>query len=314
MTQRIEHFSCMTQRIEPFWTWPNELNLLYHDSEKCLFLKKQIDSKNWNFLSMTQRIDFFECDSKNWIFEFFFFFLKRFKELSFSQKYDTKNWNFFQYDSKNWTFLNMTQWIEPFFLTWRKDFFPKKNSKNMTFCDSQIWTFKKKIQKMTQRIDPFFTMTLKMKFFEVFEVRIRLTELNFFLDIEPFFFWIRLKELKFSNTTQRIQLFFLWYDSKYWTFFVWLSKLNFFQEIWFDSSNWSSFYEPLFKMTQRLEVSLSDSKNRTFLVFQCDSKNWTFVKILKELNLIERIELCVEKTQRIEICFLEKWLKELNSL
>ena len=172
----------MTQRIEISWAWVKELNF-------------------WVF-----------CQKKK---------KKRLKELSFHQKYDTKNWTFFQYDSK--IFSNMTRRIQPFCITWLKDlvFFTKKNSKNLTFYGSQTWTFfSKYFPEMTRRIDPFFTMTLKMEFF--FEVRIRITELFFSIRITEliffffeydffsklnFFFWIRLEELKFSNTT-RIQLFF----------------------------------------------------------------------------------------------------------
>ena len=295
MTQRIElfflfdsknwtFFEC-NSKSWIFWAWLEERNLF--------FIKKN-DSKNWNFLSMTQRIDFF----LGWLKELnFWVFVKKndSKELSFSQKYDTKNWtsfiwlkDFFQYDPKNWTLLyNMTQRL----------FSP---SKNLTFEDSQTWTFVKYFfkKKMTQRIDPFFfhcdsqngiffwstNTTHRTVFFSI-----RLTELNFF-ENDFFgtlnFFWIRLKELKFSNTTQRIQLFFsdmtqsielFLYDSLNWTFF---------QEIWLDSSNWTSFYEPL---------------------FQDDSKSWSLSFWLKELNLS-----CFPMWLKELKCFFSKCLKELN--
>ena len=49
-SNKLNIFSCLTQRIEPSLTWLEELNL-------CFFQKN--DSKNGNFLSMTQRIDSF---------------------------------------------------------------------------------------------------------------------------------------------------------------------------------------------------------------------------------------------------------------
>ena len=254
---------------------------------ETFFLKKN-DSKNWNFLSMTQRIDFFNVTQR---IEFLSFCQKqkRLKELSFSQKYDTKNWTSFQYDSK--IFSNMTRRIEPFFITWL--------SKNLIFKDSQTWTFLKIFFQKDSKNWSFFLLWLSK--WNLFEVQIRLTELYFFHTthrIELFWKWLFWDiELFFLNTTQRIEIlqydsedstFFLWYDSKYWTFFVWLSELNFF----FKKYDLTHRIEPLFmnlffKMTQRVEVFLSDSKNWTFLVFQCDSKELKcfFSKCLKELNL-----------------------------
>ena len=128
-----------------------------------------------------------------------------------------------------------------------------------------------------------------------------------------FIFSIRLKELKFSNTTQRIQFFsdltqsielFL-YDT------LWI-ELFLFQEIWLDSSNWTSFYEPLFKMTQRVEVFLSDSKNWTFLVFQCDSKNWNLFSQNVSKNLTSLSwELFLHDSKNL---IFSIWLKEFNLL
>ena len=221
--KELNIFSCMTQRIEPFWTWPNELNLLLHDS------------KNWTFFSkkkMTQRIeiswawlkefDFF-YDSQTWTFLFQYFFQKK--------KNDSKNWSPFslwlskfffflkyEYDSQNWIFFNTTHTIELVFL-------------NMTFFFFRHWIF-----------------------------------------------LIRLKELKFSNTTQRTQLFSL----------IWLKVLNFF--------------------------SMTLSVNWTFFFFQeirLDSSNWISMKIssrwLKELKSFFL-------TQRIGLFLFPMWLKELNLL
>ena len=117
-----------------FWVWLEERNFFFFSKKWLKELKSlEHDSKNCFF---------FECDSKNWIFEFVKKKKKRLKELSFSQKYDTKNWTSFQYVSK--IFFNMTRRIEPFFITWFKDLVfshQKKNSKNFFFQNSQTWTF-----------------------------------------------------------------------------------------------------------------------------------------------------------------------------
>ena len=145
MTQRFVffwlkelNFFYMTQRIELFSVWIEELNLVV-----------EYDSKNRTF---------FECDSKNWtLFKIWL------KELNFLKNV-SKNWTFFRYDSKNWTLLlqkkrlielNMTQkdWTLlkdmsqrivplkyesqncPLFSTWLKELSPfwKYVSKNWTF-------------------------------------------------------------------------------------------------------------------------------------------------------------------------------------
>ena len=233
---------------------------------------------NWTFFNMTRRIEFFLSMSQRIGFLSFCQKKKTTQRIELSPKirYKELNFFFFQYDSK--IFFNMTRRIEPFFITWLKDlvfFFTKKKTQRIWLLMTHrlepsfqnIFTQKKWLEELI----PFFIVTLKFFFFEI---RIRLTELNFFqydsqnwtcffflnmtffFDIELFFFWIRLEEMKFSNTTQRIQLFSL----------IWLQELNlfcmtlwielFFQEIWLDSSNWTSFYEFLFKMTKRVEVFL----------------------------------------------------------
>ena len=196
----------------------------------------------------------------------------------------------------------MTRRIEPFFITWFKDFFsPKKKTQRiwlfLRLTDLNIFSKKK---KMTQRIDPFFSLWLskwnffwstntthRTDFFSILLTELKFfffLKMTFFFDIE--FFLIRLKALKFSNTTQRIQLFSL----------IWLKVLNFFlydslnwtcfQEIWLDSSNWTSFYGPL---------------------FQDDSKSWSLSFWLKELNLS-----CFPMWLKELKCFFSKCLKEFN--
>ena len=135
------------------------------------------DSKNWTFFDMTQKIElfliwiwlkelnsFWKCDSKSW-----FFF----------QKYDSKNCNFF---SKLWlkelnllkiwlTELNFFSWLKelnPFsFWVWLKEL-------NLFLNDSKIEPF---FSNTTQRIEPSSDTTQR---------------------IEPF-----------SGTTQRIEPFFI---------------------------------------------------------------------------------------------------------
>ena len=181
--------------------------------------------------------------------------------------------SFFQYDSKNWTlFLNMIQWIEPFF--------------NMTQrLERFLFLF-----YVTQRIEPFFCIWLK----ELnLLLKIWLTDLNlFFLHDsknwtlcklrlkELNLFWIWLKELNLTfSMTQRIELFFeIWLKELNLLFqqmaqrietFLWLKESNFFQK--YDSKNWFFFFQHdsmiLFNTTRRIEL---------FLFFEYDSKNWTF--------------------------------------
>ena len=126
-------------------------------------------------------------------------------------------------------------------------------------------------KKWLEELIPFFIVTLNF-FFLKYEYdsqnwiffntthRIELVFLNmtFFFRHWTFFFWIRLEEMKFSNTTQRIQLFSLiWLkELNLFCMTLWIELFFFFQEIWLDSSNWTSFYEFLFKMTKRVEVFL----------------------------------------------------------
>ena len=145
----------MTQRIEPLflirlkilnlfflgehdsknwtflWTWLKDFfeKKLWLKESKLFFYDSRIEpvfSKLWlkelNFLSMTQRIELLECESKNWTFwkydsqngtffwiwviELHFFFKKK----TMTQRNElflnhSKNWTIKKqsYDSKNWT-------------------------------------------------------------------------------------------------------------------------------------------------------------------------------------------------------------------
>ena len=301
-------FLNMTQWIELSLTWLEELNFFF-----------------WKKKRMTQRIEISWAWVKELNFWFFLFKTKRIKELSFSHKYDTKNWTFFfQYDS-----IFFKIWLEEFNPSFYHDsktllfFFFEKIKEFEFFYDSQTWTFfffnfffwKK--QNDSKNWSLFLNYVSPKKFFWSTNATHRTDFFLydsqnwffwiwlFFLTLNFFFFWIRLKVLKFSNTTQRIQLFFLWYvsknctslsyepflhDSKNLTLFFntsprffskWVKELNPFFE--YDSKNWP------FKK--------KGSKNWTFF-FEYDSKNWT----LFFWNM----------TQRIEPFFLEHDSKELN--
>ena len=147
--------------------WFEEWNLLENMTHRIEFFKqkKKSDSKNWTFLTLTQRTVFlrlknelfFKYGSKNWIF-----CLVSVKELVFSSM---THWKLlkelFFHVSKSWFFFNMSQRIQLFFQIRRKELHPFLNT--------------------TQRIEPFFLWILEW---------IRRKELN------PFFLWTWRKELK----------------------------------------------------------------------------------------------------------------------
>ena len=120
--------------------------------------------------------------------------------------------------------------------------------------------------------------------------------------------------------TQRIEPFFFEYDAKTWFFFYMIQRIELF---WNDSWSWTSFYELLLNMTQRVGVfSQYDSKSSTFLVFPYDSKNWTFFFLQFDskncvfLNLTQRVEpFLMNMTQWIEPLFeydSENWTSFLS--
>ena len=103
MTQRIENFLSMSQRIEFLSFFVNKKN----DSKNWAFTKNTIQRTEL-FFNMTQR--FFQYDSKNWTLLY-----NMTQRLGF----------FHQKNSKNLTFLK-THRLEPFF----KNCFKKNDSKN----------------------------------------------------------------------------------------------------------------------------------------------------------------------------------------
>ena len=318
MTQRIEPYWIITQRIESSFSWLKELNFLKRLNELNIFC----DPKNWTF--------FVECDPKNWTFCWMWP-----KELNHCWKtwridpFHQHDWELnpfwtFSYDSKKWTFFEMTQRIKPFWM-WLKElnFFYKKwvqewifrmwlkelKFSNMTLTefnisfleyDAQNWTFL--FSNMTHRIEHFFSRIwrteLNISFLEydaqnwtslfsnmthriehLISSRIWLTE--FFLNMTH-----RIECLSLIWSKERIEI--LWYDTKDWIFLIWLTEPNTFQH---NSKNWTFFSNWL------KEVNfLFDKIWPKGLIFFCyDSKNRTLFWIrLKELNT------------------LLTWLKELN--
>ena len=207
-------------------------------------------------------------------------------------QFDSKCWTlqiterielFFEYNSKNWTlflwiwrkelnpFLNMTQWIELFLNMTRKNW-------------TSFWVWFKELNL-------FLSMTQKYRTFFFF---IRLNDSN------PFY-WMWLKNWNFGwKNSQKIQNCFLhdWknrtrffqYDSKNWTFSIWLKDLI------------------LFSVTPRIELFWLG-------LTELDPFSWIWLRELKIswfFFMSPRIELFSKMTQRIEPFFLWIWRKELN--
>ena len=217
ITQRIEHFFS--------WTWRTELNLFLNMTHRIEPLKK--DSKNWTA---------FQYDLKELNF-FFDLLLKRLEPFFWFMT--QKNWTFFlEHDAENTTqrtgrFLNMTQWIEPFF---------QYDSKNWTF-DSKNWTFS---GKWLKELFIFWNVTKKWTFF--LDDSKNWTFL--FYDSKNWTSFTWLKELNLFNTTQRIEPFFHLpkkKDAKNLTFSgMWPKELNPFKNM---TRRIATLF---FKMTQRI--------------------------------------------------------------
>ena len=324
MSPRIELFSKMTQRIEPFffefdaknWTlfrydsksWTlffeydsKNSTFFYHDSKELNLSFVKIWFKYLNLrLSMTQRS---EPSFKN--------FTQRI-ELFFFVNMTQRSESFFAHDSKKWTFLNITQRIEPSFLIRRKELnlflnltqridpFSKYDSKNRTFfskwlkelnfsfskCDSKNWT-------------SFWIWFKELNFCQIYTTQSQ--------RIEPLFF----------NTTQRIEHLFFHVTHV----FIWFKELIFFFE--------KILKELIFLMNQRM-VPDAETWNLCFwnliqrigLFFFDDSQTWSFFfqklwrkdfflkKWLKELDLFVWLK---ESDPFFNVTFFFKKIKKLNS-
>ena len=225
----------MTHRTEPFFpcdsrNWTLLSNMTHSNWTSSLLH----DSKNWTLfwiwlkelkifmIFLTQRIDFFEYDSKNWTFFSWMwltelnFFRIWLKELNFLLNMTQRIELFVEHDSNNWLssffrmtkiLLNTTQRIEPFLKYVPKNrtfFFLKICSKNFFQYDSQNWTH-------------FFSITYRIE-----HLRVWLKELNSQNDANFLFFGFDSKN--YFHMTLRIifhmtlRIIFS-YDSKYWPFF-----------------------------------------------------------------------------------------------
>ena len=230
---------------------------------------------------MTRRLDFF-FEKKRWLTELKFLeHESRIEFLSFFEKKKKTTQRIELFSKIRYKELNFFSiWLNFFFKIWLEEFNPsfyhdsktlllflKKKSKNLTF--------------MTHRLEPFFFLNIFSKkrlkelslFFELwlskciflstnathgtdFFFSIRLTELifffeyDFFFDIELFFFWIRLKELK-SPIRLRGITFFLWYVS--------MNSTSLSYELFLHNSKNLTFLfsirvQIFFKMSQRVEL------------------------------------------------------------
>ena len=317
MTQRIEPYWIITQRIESSFSW---LWIEYFLWSKELYFLCWMWSKELNLFCWMWPKELNHC-WKTWRIDPFC-------------KYDWELNPFwtFSYDSKKWTFFDMTQRIK-LFCMWLKElkFLYKKWVQEWIF---RMWLKELKFFNMTQRIEIdshnwtslFSNMTHRFFFSDSQIFLIWLTELNTFFSkwlIELNIFFSKwLKGLIFSKVTQRIELIFwkynpqdwtfsliwskerieiLWYDTKDWIFLIWLTEPNTFQhnsKNWTFFSNWLKEVNFFLQLTQRSELFIWQNMTQRFDFFWYDSKNRThFWMWLKELNL-----------------FFWTWFKELNPL
>ena len=91
----------------------------------------------------------------------------------------------------------------------------------------------------------------------------------------------------------------------------------FFQEIWLDSSNWTSFYEPLFKMTQRVEVFLTQ-RIEPFLFSNVTQRiEPFFLKTSQRIEPLFHMNFFLHDSKNLTLFFsiwldFFEWVKELN--
>ena len=254
-------FEKMTQRIEYFLKrWLKELNT---------FLKiwlKELNSflKIWLIFEKKKRLIEIETFFSTWLKEIEPIFLVWLKEYVYFRKYLTQriNWSFLKNIKELNFFLNTSQRIVLFFPIWFKEL----NAFLVWF--EEFFTFSKYmsringsfLENMTQRIEPFLSMTQRIDFFFLEKWPI---ELDLFH--EPFFNMIQRIERFFVNMTQRIVLFFpiwfkelnaflVWFE-EFFTFSKYMSRIN------------GSFLE---NMTQRIEPFLSMTQRIDFFFWKND--------------------------------------------
>ena len=159
--KELNYFMNMTQRFFEKKMWLKESNFFFYDSRFNLFVFFffKIDFFKKKKKIMTQRIEFFEYDSKNWTFFFF--------------ENDSQNWIFSELnhfslnvlDSQNCITQRIFFWMELLYMTKNGtktliDLFFEYDSKNWTFFFSKVRLtelnpFSLNIWSMTQRIEPF---------------------------------------------------------------------------------------------------------------------------------------------------------------
>ena len=204
----------------------------------------------------------------------------------FAFRCDSKSWPLFLICLKELNLpFYMTQRIEPCYMTQRLEPLFLYDSKNWT---SFLW-LKELIEHFSvwlKELNLFFKTTHRIELF----CKIRLKGLNFF--------WMRGIELNpFLNMTQRIVTFFSMtqrIEPSFWTF---LNELNPFflkkydlQELnllfQHDSKNWTFFYIDSKNWTFFLHNSTTSASSIKYDLRKYDSKNWhLFLVWLKELNL-----------------------------
>ena len=225
MTQRIEPFWIITQRIESSF-WRDSMNWIFFVIQRIVLSLLNVIQRIESFLlNVTQRIESLLKNMKNWSFLQIWLRIEPFLNLS--------------YDSKKWTFNDMTQRIKPFCM-WLKEL----KFSNMTLTelnisfleyDAQNWT--SLFSNMTHRIEHLFS-------------RIWRTELNIsFLEYDAQNWTSHL----FSNMTHRIFLNmthrFL-FNMTHRTEHLFLQKTHRTEHLFL-------------QMTQRIDFFKSDSKNWT---------------------------------------------------
>ena len=228
MTQRIEAYWIITQRIESSCSWLKELNLFFF--EETQWIEYFCDPKNFTF--------FVECDPKNW---------------TFFVECDPKNWIIVEKHEELILFTKMTEnWtlFEPFHMTRRNEHFLKwLKELNLFECDSKNWNFStKSVQEWI------FRMWLKeLKFFNM-----TLTELNISFLENDAQNWTSL----FSNMTHRIEHLF----SRIWRTELNISFLEYDAQNW--TSLFSNMTHRIFlQMTHRTEHLFLQMTHRTEHLF-----------------------------------------------
>ena len=178
---------------------------------------------------MTQRIDFFVFFFPKWLkYLNFFIWLKELNLLLWTSfQYDSKRWSFVFFffwlkELKPFVFLKMSQRIEPlfhmsYFFTRLKELIFFNMTQRFFQIDSKELN---SLFSMTQRNDlvsPKWRTELN-PYFECDAKNGTLFSLNTTQRIEPFFLWMRRRELNplSLNMTQRIESFFFEYDAKNW--------------------------------------------------------------------------------------------------